>query len=183
MATRPQLFSGVRGQFSFTRTDPASGKSETKFFAFATDISVSVRHSVRPSYVLGDMNAIAIDSLSYDVDVSVGRLVPINDSDPTKATAKSTPGQINTGGYGLTNAINAGLEVSIASILVSDSVSLDIIDRTTGKTLASVKECRFAGRSTALNAQDVMQERLNFVGIYDAGYEGDSNSATLGYGV
>lgn len=184
MATRPQLFSGVRGQFVFTKPDGAKTT-----FAFATDISVSVRHAVRPSYVLGDMNAIAIDSLSYDVDISIGRLVPVNSSDPTKATIK-TPGapEIEPGqGYGsaetLTTAIKAGLEVSIASILVSNSVDLDIIDRTTGKTIASVKECRFAGRSSSLNAQDVLTERLNFVGIYDAGYDGTSNSATIGYGL
>jgi hypothetical protein len=185
MSTRPQLFSGVRGQFVFTKAD---GTKET--FAFATDVSVSVRHSVRPSYVLGDMNAIAIDSLSYDVDVSIGRLVPVNNSDPTKATlSTTTAGGLATpgAGYGaaekLTTSINSGLEISIPQILISNSVDLDIVDRTTGKTVASIKECRFAGRSSSLNAQDVLTERLNFIGIYDAGYEGTANSATIGYGV
>jgi hypothetical protein len=186
MATRPQLFSGVRGQFVFTQ--PGGAKVT---FAFATDISVSVRHSVRPSYVLGDMNAIAIDSLSYDVDVSIGRLVPINNSNPSEAALGRDPavaGSIQPGaGYGaaetLTTALKAGLEISIATILTTNSVDLDIVDRTTGKTVASIKECRFAGRSSSLNAQDVLTERLNFVGIYDAGYEGTANSATIGYGV
>lgn len=187
MATRPQLFSGVRGQFVFTKPDGVTKVT----FAFATDVSVTVRHAVRPSYVLGDMNAIAIDSLSYDVDVSIGRLVPINSSDPTKATLKTgtatnpvAPGEINAGaGYGTPTAIEAGLEVSIASILTTNSVDLDIIDRTTGKTIAAIKECRFAGRSSSLSAQDILQERLNFVGIYDAGYGGTANSATVGYGL
>lgn len=184
MATRPQLFSGARGQFVFTSPD---GTKTT--FAFATDISVSVRHAVRPSYVLGDMNAVAIDSLSYDVDVSVGRLVPVNNADPSKATLKESPvGGIEPGAnYGAadkyTNAIKAGLEVSIANILATNSIDIDIVDRTTNKTIASIKECRFAGRSSSLNAQDILQERLSFVGIYDAGYDGTSNSATTGYGL
>lgn len=183
MASRPQLFSGVRGQFVFTK----DGKATT--FAFATDISVNVRHAVRPSYVLGDMNAIAIDSLSYDVDISIGRLVPINNSDPAIATLNASPvGSITPGtNYGaaekLTSAIGAGLEVSIANILASTSVDLDIIDRTTNNTVASIKECRFAGRSSALNAQDILTERLNFIGIYDAGWGGTTNSATIGYGL
>ena len=74
---RPQLLSGARGLIQIFNRE--SQQFET--IAYSTDINISVRSNVRPTYVMGRMNAGAIDTLAYDVEVSIGRVVPVNAPD------------------------------------------------------------------------------------------------------
>lgn len=178
----PQLLSGARGLIF---------KGQTAI-AVATDITVNVRHSVRPTFVVGDMNAAAIDSLSYDVDVSVGRVIPVNKVD-ADASATNTPSV--AGSNSEISAISLGMEVVIAAMTSASDIVIALQDRVTGAYIASVQGCRFSGRTQSMNANDIANERINFVGIYDAGYAGASGNpdntpgnlashdSGLGYGV
>jgi hypothetical protein len=171
----PQLLSGARGVI----------KNGESVLAFATDITVNVRHNVRPTYVMGRMNAGAIDSLSYDVDVSVGRVIPVNAKDADYDPANTPNTEVRESSI---SAISVGLEAIIAQMVASGDLNIVLTDRATGATISSVKGCRFTGRSMSMNANDVASERLTFQGIYDAGYTGTGggqpeNSATDGYGV
>lgn len=173
MASRPQLLSGARGLI----------KNGSTVLAVATDITVNTRHNVRPTYTIGDMNASAIDTLSYDVDVSVGRVIPVNAKDSDANLQSGT----ETGRTGTITAIELGLETVIALMTSADDLNIVLQDRVTGATIASVKGCRFSGRTESMNATDIANERLNFTGIYDAGYSAPGglpdNSATDGYGL
>lgn len=167
----PQLLSGARGLI----------KNGAVTLAIATDITVNVRHNVRPTYVIGDMNAAAIDSLAYDVDVSVGRVIPVN-----AKNADSDKGKV-TGTNAEISSIGLRLEAILAKIISASDINIVLQDRVTSAIIASVKGCRFSGRTQSMNANDIANERINFIGIYDAGYSAtggpSDNSATDGYGL
>lgn len=173
MASTPQLLSGARGLIL----------NGTNILAITTDITINVRHNVRPTYVLGDMNAAAIDSITYDVDVSIGRVIPMNSAHANT----DLPAGTVTGSNAEISAISVGLEPVLATMISANDINIILQDRVTGATIGSVQGCRFSGRSMSTNATDIASERLNFVGIYDAGYAGQGgtpdNSATGGYGV
>lgn len=176
----PQLLSGARGQIY----------NGTTLLAVATDITVNVRHNVRPTYVIGDENAAAIDSLAYDVDVSIGRVIPVNlTSDATNSVppAAVPPGPAVTSTENKISAISLGLEAVLNTVISAPDIYIVLQDRVTGATIASVQGCRFSGRTQSMNANDIANERLNFVGIYDGGYAAPGgtaeNSATTGYGL
>lgn len=173
----PQLLSGARGLIQ--RLNTATGQFET--VAFATDISVNVRQSTRQTYVVGRMNAAANDSLSYDVDVSIGRVVPVNAADAAfDATANPPQPQVQARAQQAT-AVGLGLEPLINTFVSSEDITIALQDKVTGQYISAVRGCRFAGRSLGTNAGDVASERLQFIGIYDTGVQGENVASNLGY--
>lgn len=168
----PQLLSGARGLIQALNTD--TGQFET--LAFSTDITVNVRQGVRQTYVVGRMNPGAIDSLTYDVDVSIGRVVPVN-----KTATGEGPVTADSARQSTATALGIGLEPLIQTFIESEDISIAVQDKVTGVYISSVRNCRFSGRSLGINANDIAQERLNFVGIYDTGYDGENAAELLGY--
>lgn len=163
-----QLFSGARGRIEFIDSD---GGKHT--LAFVTDVSINETASLRPSYCIGNVGPITIEPMSMDVTASIGRIIPINaDSKKNEDTA-----------------IDRKLEEKIDEILTKSDLTITIYDTkslkdgvATETILASVKHARFAGRSTSMSTGDVASERYQFVGIFDAGYGGTSNTHDkLGY--
>lgn len=190
MATQPQLLSGARG---IVKTTAADGSQKT--LAVALDISVNVRESVRETYVMGELNPMALDPVAIDVDCSIGRVVPVNRTgaalngakdglvgDAAGTAANPHVASESNSNASAASAIQLNLEKTISEILTADTIQIDIYDKISGKAIASVKEARFAGRTISTGAGDVASERLNFVGIYDSGYDSE-NSATSGYGL
>ena len=174
----PQLLSGARGLIQLF--NPDTKQFET--IAFSTDINVNIRAAVRPTYVMGRMNAGAIDTLMYDADVSVGRVVPVNAPDAALNAGSVAPRPETA------TAIQAGLETAINLMVSANDLNFALQDKVTGAYVASVKGCRFSGRNFTMNAGDIANERLNFVGIYDAGYQAsdgpaDNTTEAEGYGV
>lgn len=164
----PQLLSGARGLIY---------KDDT-VLAFATDITVTSRHGVRQTYVMGRYNPAVIDSLTYDVDVSIGQVVPVNASDAA-FDPQGSP-QVDPRSASAT-PFAQGLEPLIASFGSSEDLTISIQDRVTGQFIHAVRGCRFAGRSMGTNANDVAGARLNFIGIFDSGVEGENAASLLGY--
>lgn len=165
---QPQLFSGARGKISYTYTDSAGNKA-TDVLAFVTEVSVSVQDGLQPTYVIGQIEPKSIEPLSIDVSCRIGRMIPIN----------TTTGELIENA----NSIGQHFEFSIDQILTKDSVDITIEDKITGKTLGIVKHARCAGRSTSTSSGDIARESYNFIGIFDGGYGGDSNTATeINYG-
>lgn len=194
VSTQPQLLSGARGVISvkYAKDD---GSRVDLTLALALDISVNVRESVRETYVMGALNPVTLDPVAIDVDCSVGRVVPVNRRNAAEPGANgapiagdaagttASPKNAVTGENGLSSAASAiqlGLEETINRILTHDTVEIQIKDKITGKIIAVVKEARFAGRTLSTSTGDVANERINFVGIYDGGYENES-TVTTGY--
>ena len=183
---KPQLHSGARCKLYVT--DSAGNEH---LIAVATDVSVSIRQSVRDTYVLGELNAMSLDPVGYDVDCSIGRVIPVNkaasldqtEGRPTAPTAQAQSGSpIQASPY----ASEMGLEDLLQNLLpannaagMANAISIRINDKVTGKDIAVVKEARFSGRSLS-NGMDIAYERLNFVGIYD-NPNSDNNADTMGY--
>jgi hypothetical protein len=157
----PQLFSGARGRIVF----------DGKTLALVTNISVSENVALRPTYVVGEMNPVAIDPTAIDVSCSIGRIIPMNSSKSADKLGKTT-------------AIDLGIEHKINDILSKDTVDIQILDlnpldtASTEKIIAVVKYSRYSGRSFSTNAGDIASENYNFVGILDGGYGGDANPTT-----
>jgi len=168
MSHKPQLFSGARGVIKY-------GKGTTfKTLAIAVDISVNTREQLRPTYVVGRIEPISIEPIGIDVDCSIGRIIPVN-----AFNALATGDELAAESTSRVTAIDISLEEKIADILTADSLTIEIYDsKATGgdNVISSIKDARFTGRSVSLNSSDVAQERLNFVGIYDGGYGGESNT-------
>lgn len=168
--SKPQLLSGVRGVVMLGATP----------LAFIADVIINVREGVRQTYVMGRMNPGAIDSLSYDVDVSVGRVYPVNNKG-AEATTKDGSVTLKENNQ---SGISVGLETTIATMVSAEDLSIVLQDKQTQKTIANVRHARFAGRSFSMMAGDVAQERYNFVGIFDSGYDQGAagHTADVGYG-
>jgi hypothetical protein len=171
----PQLLSGARGKIEVTKAD---GSKET--LAFATDISVSVNHDIRTTYVVGSSNPVALDPVGYDVSCSIGRIFPIN---TTTAETKNANGEtVSVKVLADTTAIQHKLENEINKILERDSMTITITDKQTNQTIASIQGARFTGRSFSVSSGDVASERYNFVGLYDAASNNSTDADGLGYG-
>lgn len=140
---RPQLFSGARGSLR------VNGATQ----AFVTDVNVNIQANVRPVHTFGASNARSVEPLSTGVTLSIGRVVPVNRADGTAVN---------------TSDIAVGIEPIISLMLASEDIEVSLLDKLTGVTIADVKNCRFAGRSLNLAAQQIAQERIQLIGIYDA---------------
>lgn len=167
---KPQLFSGARGKITFKTPG-----GELKVLGFVTDVSISSNEGLRPSFVVGSMNPVSIEPLSIDVSVSVGRIMPVNKTDGSILDKYTS--------------IDHEFEASVNAILSLDHLEITLEDKnpadpTNPKIIASIKYCRFAGRSQSLSSGDVASERYNFVGIFDGGRGGDANTVTdINYGL
>jgi hypothetical protein len=142
------------------------------------------------------MNGAAHDPLSIDVDISIGRVIPVNPHDavsngspvPPGPSMSKYPSWIPPVGANQTaatqgpTALESGLESVISKMTTDDDFTLAIFDVTSNQYVSSVHHCRYAGGSLTLNSGDVGNESLNYVGIYDAGNAGE-NSANVGYGL
>jgi hypothetical protein len=121
--------------------------------AFVTDVNVNIQANVRPVHTFGASNARSVEPLSTGVTLSIGRVIPINKADGSAVN---------------TSDIAIGVEPVISLMLAAEDVSIALVDKLTGVTVADVKNCRFAGRSLNLSAQQIAQERIQLIGIYDA---------------
>lgn len=150
---KPQLLSGARGKI----------KIGTKDLAYVTDVSISYSVSVRAVHTFGALNARSVEPLQTSpVSVSIGRVVPVS-----KANGESDSKSL----------ISEGIEQAISKMLTADDISITLEDRITGKTIAEIKNCRFAGSSLSLPASQLATQRIQMMGIYDAGTATDANSA------
>jgi len=168
----PQLLSGARGLIQVL--DTSTGQFNT--IAFATDITINTRQGVRQTFVVGRMNAGSIDSLTYDVDILIGRVVPVN----TQGEGAVDEGAARPD---TATALGIGLEPLIATFVASEDISIAIQDKVTSQYTSSIRNCRFSGRSLGTNANNIAQERINFIGIYDTGYSDENAASSLGYEV
>lgn len=168
----PQLLSGARGLIQLL--DTSTGQFNT--IAFATDITINTRQGVRQTFVVGRLNAGSVDSLTYDVDVSIGRVVPVNNQG--EGAVDETAARPDTA-----TALGIGLEPLIAGFVSAEDLSIALQDKVSGQYISSVRNCRFSGRSLGTNANDIAQERINFIGIYDTGYADENAASSLGYEV
>jgi hypothetical protein len=159
---KPQLLSGARGSIL------VGGKT----IAYITDISIDSPASVRAIHTFGSVNARSVEPLQTGpVTVTLGRVIPVNDS---------------SGNAVNTSAIATGIEPTIGTMLTADDITVNLQDNITGLTYASVRNCRFAGRSMSLSASQLASERITLMGIYDSGPTSSSGAAqntpgTLGF--
>jgi hypothetical protein len=150
---KPQLFSGARGKLIINGTTT---------IAYVTEVSVTVNSNVRAVHTFGAPNARSVEPLSTSCSVSIGRVVPVNK--PTGEAAN-------------TSAINNGIEPIINQMLYAEDISVELQDSITGATIASVKNCRFTGRTLSVGAGNIASERITLMGIYDSA---NGNTAQTG---
>jgi hypothetical protein len=157
MANRPQLLSGARAQIVVAG----------KVLAYATDVSVDAPQTVRAVHTFGSVAARSVEPLQAGpCTVSIGRVIPVNKSDGTPVDS---------------SAISEGIEPTIQNMLVADDIQVDLLDKVTGVTYASVRNCRFSNRSLNLSASQLATERLTLMGIYDSGRGGQNSAPALGF--
>jgi hypothetical protein len=144
--TTPQLFSGARGILQ------VNGQT----IAFITDVSVSIQANVRAVHTFGAANARSVEPLSYGCNVTIGRVIPVN----TTAGAAVDTSTISP-------AFN-GIEPVISQMLYAEDIEISLLDSITNQTVADIRNCRFSGRTLNLSAQQIANERIQLVGIYDA---------------
>lgn len=162
----PLLLSGARGRISYT-----TPQGERRVLGMCLDIAIQVAESVQQTMVIGSYNPVTQDPTAIDVNVSLSTVVPVN---PPNSSSQVDSTKLT--GIGL------GLEPSMQIVMSSEALTIDVIDAITDKVIASVRECRFAGRSTSTASTSLATSRYNFVGVLDAGYQGTENSgAKLGF--
>jgi len=153
---KPQLLSGARGVVKI---------NNTTVLAYCTDISIDVSHRVQPVHTFGSINARSVEPIqSGPCTVSIGRVIPVNDS---------------VGNAVNSSAIATGIEPVLNQMLGAEDITVDLIDKVTNVVYASIKNCRFTGRSLSLGTSGLANERLTLMGIYDSA-SGNSTDGTLG---
>lgn len=142
---KPQLLSGARGQI----------RVAGNVLAYVTDISIDVPYSVRPVHTFGAPNARSVEPLQAGpCSVTIGRVIPVSDS---------------TGAAVDSSMITAGVQPTIQAMMTADDITVELIDKVTGKTYASIRNCRFMGSSKSMSASNLATERIQLMGIYDSG--------------
>ena len=158
----PQLLSGARGVISYKLAD-----GTVKILATALDVNINVAEGQQQTFVLGSYNAPSIDPTGIDVTGSVSRVIPVN----LPASASQVSPDLS--------AIDLGLQQQIQNVLISQAVDVTLTDRITDKVMGSIREARFSGSALNEGAQSVATQRISFVGIWDAGYNGTEQVASL----
>lgn len=144
--TVPQLFSGARGQLLV----------DGKLIAFVTDVTVNIQANVRAVHTFGAPNARSVEPLSYGASVTIGRVIPLNDPSGNPVDTSTISANFN------------GIEPVVNQMLLAEDIEITLQDSLTGQTVADVRNCRFAGRTLSLSAQQIASERIQLVGIFDA---------------
>lgn len=172
----PQLFSGARGIIKFNGSK----------VAVATNISISEQYGERTTFIVGEYSPVSIDPVSYDISCSIGRIIPIT----KKNNAPGTPQSLDK-----ITAVDLGFEPALNAVFSLDAVEIVIYDKnptdpTKETIVGTVTGARFAGRSTSTGTGDISSESFNYVGTFNRGHNGDTNSITneeglfpTGYGV
>jgi hypothetical protein len=156
MSNKPQLLSGARGRL----------KVNGREIAYVTDVSISFSVNVRPIHTFGSINARSIEPLQTSpVQVTIGRVIPMNKGDGT---------------YSNTSNLQNGIEPTINVMLQADDITIELFDKITNKTVANVMNCRFAGSSKNISASQLATERIQLMGIYDAGPDGQNVAPKIG---
>jgi hypothetical protein len=137
-----------------------------KVLAYVTDVSISVSVTVRPVHTFGAITARSVEPLQTSpVMVTIGRVIPMNKADGTSVN---------------TSNVAEGIEPTIAAMLRADDIQVTLQDKITGKTIANVMNCRFAGSSKSLSASQLASERIQLMGIYDAGPNNQNSAPKIG---
>lgn len=154
---KPQLLSGARGEILIGN----------KVLAYVSDVSLDAPQNVRAVHTFGAVNAKSVEPLQAGpCTVTIGRVVPVNSSTGTAVDS---------------SAIAEGIEPVIGQMLTADDITVNLKDKITGQTYASVRNCRFAGRQLSVSASQLAQERLQLMGIYDAGRDGQNTVTRVGF--
>ena len=157
---KPQLLSGARGKVVINGVT----------LAFVTDISIDSPQNVRPVHTFGSPAARSVEPLSAGpCSVSLSGVVPVNKPDGSRVDA---------------SPIALGIEPILQQMLTSDDIRVDLVDKVTGVTYASVRNCRFQNRSLSLSASNLAQQRISLMGIYDAagaGPNGNNSPSKIGF--
>jgi hypothetical protein len=140
----PQLFSGARGVLKIN-----NGTA----IGYVTDVNVTVQANVRAVHTFGAANARSVEPLSTGVSLSIGKVIPMNKPDGTAAN---------------TSNIAIGIESVISQMLSASDMTITLMDQVTDQVVNDIRNCRFAGGSTNLSAQQIAQGRIQMVGLYDA---------------
>jgi hypothetical protein len=84
-------------------------------------------------------------------------------------------------GTGINSSVEAlGIAPVIQQMLTADDITVSLIDKVTNTTYASVKNCRFQGRSMSLSAQSLANQRITLMGIYESA-GGTNSPGQLGF--
>lgn len=184
MGHKSQLASGARGVIQIQKG------SVVKTLGMGTDINVDVRMTVRSTYVMGELNPVSLDNTAVDCTASIGRVIPVSkntvaaptDGDQITATSQASrsDGAASAQASVATRARDIDLETAIENILTEEAVTIMLYDHVSGQYLGKITEARFAGRTLTTPNSDIANERINYVGIYDAA--NPDQAPVIGYG-
>ena len=132
--------SGARAKLQIV--DPNKGGSSQVVGIFA-NVSYALAYDAQPVYILGRYSAAEIDYTSQE------------------------PVQVTASGF---RVINQGAHAqarvpALADLLRHEYITLEIIDRQTGATIAKIRNVRPTGYSTSISARQLEEITVNFMGI------------------
>ena len=148
---KPQILSGARGEILINN----------KQYALVTNITISRVFNQIPIHTIGAIHARSVEPMSSAVNVTLGRIFPINKPDGSPADG---------------TAIASDIEPVIVDLIKADDITVVIRDKQTGQKIADVKRCRFNGRTTSVAAQQPATEQIRLIGLYDAGPDVDGQA-------
>lgn len=135
----PKVMTGARAKVSVI--DPKTGQS--RVVGIYSDVSYGVALDVQPAFILGRFSAAALEYTAAE---------PVN---------------ISATGY---RVVHHGPHVdgfipNLKDLLDHEYLTFTIQDRATGEYVGTIKMIRPAGYNTALNARQLSQMSLNYVGL------------------
>jgi hypothetical protein len=139
----PQLLTGARGVIKIN-----NGAA----IGYVTNVSVNAGANVRAVHTFGAANARSVEPLSTSCSATIGKVIPLN---------STTGAAVNT------SNIAMGIESVISQMLSSNDFTLQLMDTETDQVVANLQNCRFAGSSMNLSAQQLAQGNIQIVAIYD----------------
>jgi hypothetical protein len=137
----PKIVTGARCLVGIA--DPTGGTSTV--VGVFDNFSYGLQYTVQPAYVLG---AFAPAELGF------------TDQQPVNCTASGWR-VVGSGPF----TTQGGKVPMLQDLLTSDYITLTVVDRQTGKTIATIHSVRCTGFSTAIQARHLESMTVNYMGI------------------
>lgn len=135
----PKVMSGARAKVSIF--DPATGLA--KVVGIWNNFSYSVNYDVQPSFILGRFSAAELSTTGVE------------------------PVSISASGWRVVDhgPFVEGRLTNLKDLLVQEYLVLSVIDRQTGKTIATIHGCLPTGTSTTLSARQLQESSNSYMGL------------------
>lgn len=141
--TTPKVMSGARAIVSIQGVDPATGSQYSQIVGIWNNFSYSVNYDVQPVFILGRYTPAELNTVGVE------------------------PVSITAGGWRIVDhgPFADGKLTNLKDLLHQEYLMLDVVDRQSGKHIATIQGCLPTGFSSGLSSRQLQETTNTYMGL------------------